>query len=555
MTVARRGGNARVGRKTSAAYDLVILSNVPAAALPAERMESIRRYVTGGGGLIAIGGDQSFTPGGYRGTPLEDILPVRSEARKDKPKPTLAMVLVLDCSGSMEGKSITLAKQATRRAIGMLGPRTRWASSPSRTTIGGSARCTSATTRSRSSADWTPSSPAARPTWYPPLDKAYLALRESPRRAETHHRADRRRFRPGRFRSSRQADHRRGDHAFDRGHRPGGHRPAFEGHRGHGGRALLLLRRRGPRAADLRAGDQHGRQSGHYRGAVLPAGRPGVARLAGLDLTHAPTLLGYVETQAKPDSQLLLATKGGDPLLVVGRSGRGASVAFTSDIQSRWAAAWLRWPEFGRFWAQLVRGAMPQGPAGMALPTPGFAEEFRIKPPNMALLQAIARQSGGRYDPPPAELLSSSGRTVLETILSWREWLLAAVVLFVVDFLSCSGWSGGGVNSACGTGFASVGVWHWLCQCCRRVGVPSCCGQKRAMAHRKTVRHFHELGHLHELTFSCYRRMPLLTNDSWREKLARCVDAAGKETAIELVGFVFMPEHVHLLVYPTAPNP
>jgi len=75
------------------------------------------------------------------------------------------------------------------------------------------------------------------------------------------------------------------------------------------------------------------------------------------------------------------------------------------------------------------------------------------------------------------------------------------------------------------------------------------------MAHRKTVRHFHEVGHLHELTFSCYQRMPLLTNDAWRAKLARCVEAAGIEMAMELVGFVFMPEHVHLLVYPTAPNP
>ena len=75
------------------------------------------------------------------------------------------------------------------------------------------------------------------------------------------------------------------------------------------------------------------------------------------------------------------------------------------------------------------------------------------------------------------------------------------------------------------------------------------------MAHRKTVRHFHEVGHLHELTFSCHRRMPLLTNDAWRERLARCLDAAGRESAIQLVGFVFMPEHVHLLVYPTDRNP
>ncbi len=75
------------------------------------------------------------------------------------------------------------------------------------------------------------------------------------------------------------------------------------------------------------------------------------------------------------------------------------------------------------------------------------------------------------------------------------------------------------------------------------------------MTHRKTVRHFHEVGHLHELTFSCYRRMPLLTNDTWRKHLAQCIEAACQEAAVELVGFVFMPEHVHLLVYPTTPNP
>jgi putative transposase len=75
------------------------------------------------------------------------------------------------------------------------------------------------------------------------------------------------------------------------------------------------------------------------------------------------------------------------------------------------------------------------------------------------------------------------------------------------------------------------------------------------MVHRKTVRHFHEVGHLHELTFSCFQRMPLLTNDAWREKLARCIDLAGEEAAFELVGFVFMPEHVHLVVYPTDSNP
>ncbi len=45
-------------------------------------------------------------------------------------------------------------------------------------------------------------------------------------------------------------------------------------------------------------------------------------------------------------------------------------------------------------------------------------------------------------------------------------------------------------------------------------------------SHRKTIRHFHDPGDLHELTFSCYRRMPLLTYDVWREKLCRSIDKA-----------------------------
>lgn len=74
------------------------------------------------------------------------------------------------------------------------------------------------------------------------------------------------------------------------------------------------------------------------------------------------------------------------------------------------------------------------------------------------------------------------------------------------------------------------------------------------MHNRKLVRHVHETGHLHELTFSCYRRLPLLTNDDWRGRLARSLDEANREMDIELVGFVFMPEHVHLLVHLTDPD-
>ncbi len=60
--------------------------------------------------------------------------------------------------------------------------------------------------------------------------------------------------------------------------------------------------------------------------------------------------------------------------------------------------------------------------------------------------------------------------------------------------------------------------------------------------HRKRVRHYNEPGHCHELTFSCYRRMPLLTDDDWREKLSRSIDRAMDRHAFALVAFVYMPE-------------
>ena len=79
----------------------------------------------------------------------------------------------------------------------------------------------------------------------------------------------------------------------------------------------------------------------------------------------------------------------------------------------------------------------------------------------------------------------------------------------------------------------------------------------RNMAERKykTIKHQHEVGDLHELTFSCYRKMRLLTNDVWRSLLSEAIDQACKEHTMELVAFVYMPDHVHLLVFPTKVEP
>jgi putative transposase len=69
---------------------------------------------------------------------------------------------------------------------------------------------------------------------------------------------------------------------------------------------------------------------------------------------------------------------------------------------------------------------------------------------------------------------------------------------------------------------------------------------------RKQVRHYNVPGHFHELTFSCYQRMPLLTNDVWRGMLSEAINRAMDGQGYRLTAFVYMPEHVHLLVYPLA---
>jgi len=68
--------------------------------------------------------------------------------------------------------------------------------------------------------------------------------------------------------------------------------------------------------------------------------------------------------------------------------------------------------------------------------------------------------------------------------------------------------------------------------------------------HRKRVKHYHEPGDVHELTFSCYRRMSLLTDDSWRKLLCEAIDRAVERHDYRLFAFVLMTEHVHLIVQP-----
>ena len=80
--------------------------------------------------------------------------------------------------------------------------------------------------------------------------------------------------------------------------------------------------------------------------------------LDGVNFDEAPFLLGYVVTRPKATSEVILTAETGDPLLCWWRYGLGMSVAFTSDAKSRWAAEWLTWNGYNRFWSQVIRHCM-----------------------------------------------------------------------------------------------------------------------------------------------------------------------------------------------------
>ncbi|MFQ5806781.1 MAG: transposase [Phycisphaerae bacterium] len=71
-------------------------------------------------------------------------------------------------------------------------------------------------------------------------------------------------------------------------------------------------------------------------------------------------------------------------------------------------------------------------------------------------------------------------------------------------------------------------------------------------AHRKRRTTWNEPGHAHELTFSCFPRLPLLTKERTRRWLIEALDRARQRWCFELWAYVIMPEHVHVLLYPTS---
>jgi len=112
-----------------AKYSGVIIENVSASSIDRAGMENISAWVKEiGGGFMMTGGKSSYGIGGYYLSPVEKIMPVSMEMRKEQRKTSLAMVVALDRSGSMTmsvggGKTkMDLANLGTVQVLDMLFP-------------------------------------------------------------------------------------------------------------------------------------------------------------------------------------------------------------------------------------------------------------------------------------------------------------------------------------------------------------------------------------------------------------------------------------------------
>ena len=83
--------------------------------------------------------------------------------------------------------------------------------------------------------------------------------------------------------------------------------------------------------------------------------------------------------------------------------------------------------------------------------------------------------------------------------------------------------------------------------CCRKL-FPS---EIQTLSHRKTCKRFNEPGEAHFLTFSCFQRQAFLSKDRSRGWLIEAIDRPREKHLFHVWAYVIMPEHVHLLVWPT----
>ena len=342
-----------------AQYDAVLFSDVPATELSVPQMNLLRSYVEDlGGGFVMIGGEESFGLGGYYRTAIEDILPLRMRSEKKKDTPSLAMMLIIDKSGSMSGDKIELAKEASIATVELLNERDYVSviafdgdpySVVDLQSAGNQIGIVQTISQIQAGGGTSihPALVMAQESMFsvPATFKHVILLTDG-------------HSQPGDFAGT--IDRMAGESITVSTVAVGD---------GADGQLLEDIARWGKGryyftsdAYDIpqifTKETMNASKSSLVEEPFLPQVFKDHQVIRSLDWEDAPFLFGYVVTTPKATAEVSLVTERGDPLLAAWQVGLGRCAAFTSDAKSRWAADWISWPGYGQFWSQLIRDIM-----------------------------------------------------------------------------------------------------------------------------------------------------------------------------------------------------
>jgi Ca-activated chloride channel homolog len=342
-------------------YDAVVLSDAPAESVSLTKQDALEQYVRDlGGGFIFVGGEAGYGLGGWAHTTVERMLPVSMDAEKKKDEPVVAMVLVIDRSGSMSGLPLEMAKAAAKATADTLANDDLleiivFDSQPTRIV-----RLTPAKHRARIQGDLSRIQPGGGTEIFPAVDAAYQTL--SATRAKRKHvilLTDGQANSNG-IKELVQTMASESITLSTVGLGTGIDESLLKmmAEEVGGGRFYKVPDPEALPKIFTRETELVSRSS-----AVEEYFQPKVVASAdfmrGVDMAGAPFLHGYVATRMKPPpAQELLQSDVGEPLLARWRVGLGWSVAWTSDVKNLWSVEWLKWPGYGQFWSQLVREHM-----------------------------------------------------------------------------------------------------------------------------------------------------------------------------------------------------
>ncbi len=348
-------------------YASVVLVNVNAKNLSPRKMETLQSYVRDlGGGLVAVGGPQSYGMGGYFKTPLEETLPVEMQIKDQERFPSVSIVIVIDRSGSMgmqEGglTKIQLAAEGAVRVVELLNDFDEITVIPVDTRPDNPIGPMSAGDKETAIGLIRQIGAGGGGIYVRTgLEAAAAALAQSPNQVKHI------------ILLSDGSDSEQKE----------GVPELIDALVAEDVTISVVSIGNGPDTPWLQEMAERGNGRFHFtdRAANLPQiftqETTSIQRsylveerffpslvssspiLAGI--TAVPPLYGYVGATAKGTAQTILRTHQDDPLLAVWQYGLGRSVAWTSDATGRWATDWVRWEGFPAFWAQTVRWTITQ---------------------------------------------------------------------------------------------------------------------------------------------------------------------------------------------------